>query len=274
MPGLLVMGAVLRALAVVGARPPGGCGVPTRRLVLAPPATRGSAGGGRPGASPRRCCCGYRWLHDGVGVGPRARAAVARRDPARRPGPLALSGDRRTDWRGLAPGLRRPGLRPLAAAARRCSGRSRPGWTRARTRTLRVVSACAGDGRDLLEVLARRPADARPGQRLAARARRGPRRRGRAHAAAHDLATVDVRRVGRGPHRQLRRRGPGGPGDAVRRVRQRHRRGPAGHRRAAAAAVRPRRDRCSGPGAGPREPATSPPRSVAGSPTRASRRSR
>ena len=90
---------------------------------------------------------------------------------------------------------------------------------------VRVVSACAGEGRDLLDVLADRPDDAaRVSGRLV---ELDPDLAARARARADGRSGLDLEVVegDAGVHRLVRRRGAGRPRDAVRGLRQHHRRG-------------------------------------------------
>lgn len=97
-----------------------------------------------------------------------------------------------TDWKAWHRAYQDPGSD--LSGRRRSVQRQVEDWLDSRPHEdLRVVSACSGDGRDLLEVLARRPDGARVGallleldEDLAAAAA--------TFAAEHDLRRVDVRR--------------------------------------------------------------------------------
>jgi hypothetical protein len=95
-----------------------------------------------------------------------------------------------TDWRAWHQAYADPGSD--LSRRRRSVQAQLDAWLDAREDTaLRVVSACSGDGRDLLEVLARRP----DGHRVRARlVELDPSLAGdaRAYAAAHGLDTVEV----------------------------------------------------------------------------------
>jgi hypothetical protein len=102
----------------------------------------------------------------------------------------------RTDWRAWHLAYADPGSD--LSRRRRSVQRQLGAWLDSRDEpSLRAVSACSGDGRDLLEVLARRPDGRRVSARLveldeslAAQARE--------YAAAHGLDGVDVRQADAG----------------------------------------------------------------------------
>ena len=101
-----------------------------------------------------------------------------------------------TDWHAWHAAYDDPGS---GLSRRRRSVQARIGaWLDERPgEDLRVVSACSGDGRDLLEVLAARP-DAARVSALLLELDAGLARAAADLAAAHDLARVDVRRADAG----------------------------------------------------------------------------
>jgi len=102
-----------------------------------------------------------------------------------------------TDWRAWHEGYDDPDSD--LSRRRRSVQRQIEAWLDARAdTTLQVVSACAGNGLDLLQVLARRPADARRVHARLLELDDGLAGEAEQHAAAHDLATIDVRRVDAG----------------------------------------------------------------------------
>jgi hypothetical protein len=98
-----------------------------------------------------------------------------------------------TDWQRWHAGYDDPGSD--LSRRRRSVQRQIEAWLdRRRDPELQVVSACSGDGLDLLEVLARRPADARRVRARLLELDAALAGRAAQHAAAYGLHAVDVRR--------------------------------------------------------------------------------
>ena len=102
-----------------------------------------------------------------------------------------------TDWRAWHAGYDDPDSD--LSRRRRSVQRQVEAWLDTRDdAALQVVSACAGNGLDLLEVLARRPADAGRVRARLLELDDGLADDAERYAAAHDLTAVDVRRTDAG----------------------------------------------------------------------------